>query len=181
MGILQRIRARRPVPFPEEILAGRTPLSSVSLSCIQRAIWKATSLERTFERDIIRPKCIKKLVSGGVGIEWLWLLDGDRYVVTLDTDEIIRCYDMKESEWDSFKLKQQPDCWDFDVDEEGITIVVNGETLKCVLLISSSSVLLSVHPQRPCHGYLSHSDHTSSTGRFHKESTNRRNSSVELS
>ena len=134
MGIFQRIRARRPVPFPEEVLAGRTLLSSVSLSCIQRAVERATSLERVFNQDIIRPKRIKKLdVARGAGIQWLWLLDGDRYVVTLDTNDIIRCYDMEEdNEGVRVDLEMQPDCWDFDVDKEGITIVVNGQALECV-------------------------------------------------
>lgn len=135
MGILQRIRARRPVPFSEEVLAGRTPLSSVSLSCIQRAIDRATSLERVFEQDIIRPKRIKRLdAAEGADIKWLWLLDGDRLVITLDMNDIIRCYDMEEEdEGVRVKLDMEPECWDFDMDKAGITIVVNGRVHGCVL------------------------------------------------
>ena len=157
MNILRRIRARRPVPFSDEILAGRTPLSSVSLSCIQRAVATATSLERTFRKDIIRPKSICRLKTpNGAEIKWLWLLDGDRYVVTLDTNEFIYCFDNREGEWVRFKLQQLPDCWDFDIDEEGITIVVNGQTpSEWVRFIPSGSPLLSIHPQGPCHGYSS--------------------------
>jgi hypothetical protein len=130
------------VPFPEEVLAGRTPLSSVSLSCIQRAVEKATSLERAFNKDTIHPKRIKRLgVSGNASIKWLWLLDGDRYVVTLDMNDTIRCYDTKEDEGLRFKLEQRPDCWDFDLDEEGITIVVNGRALECVLFTFINTLL----------------------------------------
>jgi len=135
MGMLQHIRARRPVPFPEEVLSGRSPLSSVSLSCIQRAVETATSLERAFNSDTIRPKRVTKLdVPGHASIKWLWLLDGDRYVVTLDMNDTIRCYDTKQDEGIRFKIEQMPDCWDFDIDEEGITIVVNGRAIECVLL-----------------------------------------------
>lgn len=147
MGILQHVRTHRPVPFPEEILAGRIPISSVSLSCIQRAVFKATNIEYAFNKDIIRPKRIVKLdVPGRVGIKWLWLLDGDRYVVTLDMNDTIRCYDTKEDEGLRFTLEQRPDCWDFDVDEEGITIVVNGRALECVLFIFSNTPFIDCPP-----------------------------------
>ena len=180
MGMLQHIRVRRPVPFPEEVLSGRIPLSSLSLSCIQRAVEKATSLERAFNQDTIRPKHIKKVdVPGHTGIKWLWLLDGDRYVVTLDMNDTIYCYDTKEDKAIDFKLEQQPDCWDFDVDEEGITIVVNGRALACVLFISSNTHLLNGHPQRSCHGHPSHLAQPPA-GRVHRESTHPRNGSLEL-
>ena len=181
MGMLQRIRARRPVPFPEDILAGRTPLTSVSLSCVQRAVDKATSLERAFNKDIIRPKCIKKFdLAGGAGIKWLWLLDGDKYVVTLDTDGSICFYDMIADDALWFHLEQAPDCWDFDVDEEGVTIVVNGQTVECVIFIFPSDLVLSGHLQGPCNGHLSHLVQASAV-RFHREkSTHPRSGPFEL-
>ena len=178
--MLQHIRARRPVPFPEEVLSGRIPLSSVSLSCIQRAVGKATSLERVFSQDTIRPKLIKKVdVPGKAGIKWLWLLDGDRHVVTLDMNDTVYCYDTKKDKVIEFKLEQRPDCWDFDVDEEGITIVVNGRALAYVRFISSNTLLLNGHPQGPCHGYPSRLAQPPA-GRVHRESTRPRNGSLEL-
>jgi hypothetical protein len=181
MGLLQHIRAHRPVPFPEEVLSGRRPLSSVSLSCIQRAVGTATSVERAFNRDTIRPKRITKFdVPGRAGIKWLWLLDGDRYVVTLDMNDVIRCYDTKKDEGIRFKLEQLPDCWDFDIDEEGITIVVNGRALECVLFILYYPLQLNDHPQGTCHGHPSRLVQPSA-GRIHRESTHPRSGSLELS
>lgn len=180
MCMLQHIRARRPVPFPEEVLSGRTPLSSVSLSCIQRAVEKAARLEHAFNQDTIRPKHIKKVdVPGRGGIKWLWLLDGDRHVVTLDMNDTVYCYDTKKDKVIEFKLEQRPDCWDFDVDEEGITIVVNGRALAYVHFISSNTLLLNDHPQGPCHGHPSRLARPPA-GRVHRESTHSRNGSLEL-
>lgn len=178
--MLQRIRVRRPVPFPEEVLSGRTPLSSVSLPCIQRAVETATSLERAFNRDVICPKRIMKFdVPSHEGIKWLWMLDGDRFVLTLDMNDIIRCYDTKEDEGIRFKLEQVPDCWDFDIDKQGITIVVNGRAFECVLFILSNTLLLNDHPQGPCHGHPSRLAQPSA-GRIHRENTHPRSGPLEF-
>ena len=184
MGMLQRIRVHRPVPFPEAVLSGRTPLSSVSLPCIQRAVDTATSLERAFNKDIIRPKRIVKFdVPSREGIKWLWLLDGDRYVLTLDMNDIMRCYDTKEDEGIRIKLEQLPDCWDFDIDEQGITIVVNGRVLECVLFMLSNTLLLNDHPQEPCHGHpsrLVQPSNKKNAGRIHRENAPLRSGPLEF-